>query len=1064
MTDRLLLWLVSFFPVALMAAIIFNGRWKKIKRVPAGDIVAILLVLGGLAGFAAWRLLRPEDATTHVFIQNPYYLLLAIPACVFLVWLQHHTLSGISRGRMWLAYLLRSASVVLVALALAGLQMIVERDALTVVFALDVSKSIPESERLRALDFIRKTRPTMKASDDAGLIVFGGRAAAEISPTPLFEAPDAKDIKAVVDSNSTNIGAALRFGASTFDESSRRRLILFTDGRETAGNAAEELKRLVSQGIDVWVVPLKNGDTAEMLIEKVVIPSELLWEQVYDAHVYVWSNVKANATVNLFPGDSSGPPKLSQKVELVPGKNRVSFSGLKMHSGGAKEVHAVLEPARADDDTLNENNEGYAFTDVQTDSRVLILTSDLKEVQNLIGAFEGEKITLDVRSPASLPNNPEDYRAYDCIILANLARGFLSGGHMEVIESCVKDQGAGLIMIGGDQSFGAGGYLGTPIEAALPVHMDLDNEKVMPSGALCIVLHTCEFGEGNAWGKKVSKAAINVLSPQDYAGLIDYDNMNAEAWCFKPMLVARKQYMFGLIDGCEPGDMPSLEKIVSMSVNELTKLQNVSKKHVIIITDADPQPPQAATIAAAKNGGISISAVSIFPHGAPDIAALKDVCAKTGGNYYSANDPKKLPQIFIKEAAIVRKNLIHPPDASGPPVPVALGVTGPTLKDFGADFPPVRALVMTRQRDEAETQLYTTVKGVKTPILATWRYGLGQGVAFTSDSSTRWAPDWVSWPSYKKFWTNVLRDASRKRMPSKHTVTTRIEDGIAHVVVEALDAKGDYLNFGKLAGSAIEPRGPKGENEGNIHTLNFTMTQAGRYESTFPVDKTGAYSITVIDQTDTKRPQSIVTGIANSYSAEFAHAENDDALFAQLDDIATGKDPVRKLKDLAKLDPLTSGVFAHNLPPKSQPTDLFKWLLIAAVCLFPLDVAVRRLALDPEKLFLWLYGFASPVLTKLSSKKRQLQKAAADALKDSSAATPQPTDIVPTGVQSRDAQSRYEQAGDSDAAKTLNLDPSADGAQGKKPVVGGTKVSPVEQAASDYTGALLKAKKRAKKD
>ncbi len=696
---------------------------------------------------------------------------------------------------------------------------------------------------------------------------------------------------------------------------------------------------------------------------------------------------------------------------------------------------------------------------------MLVLASDPKEVQNLLTAFEGEKITLETRLPTMLPNNPEEYRAYDCIILANLARGFLSNGHMSVIESCVKDQGAGLIMIGGDQSFGAGGYMGTPIETALPVEMDLDNTKVMPSGALVIVLHTCEFGEGNAWGKKISKAAINVLSPQDYAGLIDYENMNAEAWCFKPALVAGKQKMFGLIDGCEPGDMPSLEAIVSKAVNELTKLQNISKKHVIIITDGDPQPPQGPTVAAAKNGGISVSAVSIFPHGGPDINALKDVCTKTGGNYYAANDPKKLPQIFIKEAAIVRKNLIYPPEM-GPLVPVSLGVPGPTLKDFGNQFPPIRAMVMTKHKPQAEMQLYTLVgpENTKTPVLSSWRYGLGQAVAFTSDASTKWAPDWVSWPSYKKFWTNILRDCSRKRMPSNHTVETRIEDGVAHVVVEALDSKNEgYLNFGKLVGSAIPPKGPKGLNEGVIHDLKFVMIQPGKYEATFPVDATGAYAITVIDQTDPRKPQSLVTGIANSYSAEFAHTENDSSLLAQMGEIATGKDKESHLKDLAKLNPLESGVFAHNLPPMSQPTDLFKWLLIAALCLFPLDVAVRRLALDPEKLFLWIYGFIEPLLIKLGRKKRQLQAAAVDALTGTTAAPPPPSqEIVPSGTMSRDAQSRYEEAGSSESAQNMNLDPNAH--PGKKPVVGGTKLTQVEKAASEYTGALLKAKKRAKKE
>ena len=100
------------------------------------------------------------------------------------------------------------------------------------------------------------------------------------------------------------------------------------------------------------------------------------------------------------------------------------------------------------------------------------------------------------------------------------------------------------------------------------------------------------------------------------------------------------------------------------------------------------------------------------------------MCTRTGGNYYSANDPKKLPQIFIKEAAVVRKSLIWPADGNGPPVPVMLGVQGPTLKDFGTQFPPVRALVITEQKPLAELQLYTIHEGEKTPILASWRYGL----------------------------------------------------------------------------------------------------------------------------------------------------------------------------------------------------------------------------------------------------------------------------------------------------------------------------------------------------
>src|SRR6185369_3463695 len=121
-----------------------------------------------------------------------------------------------------------------------------------------------------------------------------------------------------------------------------------------------------------------------------------------------------------------------------PGKNRVTFENLRMHTGGSKEVKAVIEPLDRSFDTLTENNEAFAFTDVQTDNRVLVLTSDISEATNLAAALEGEKLTLDIRAGASLPENPEAYRAYDCIILANLARSFLPEQNMRVIESCVR--------------------------------------------------------------------------------------------------------------------------------------------------------------------------------------------------------------------------------------------------------------------------------------------------------------------------------------------------------------------------------------------------------------------------------------------------------------------------------------------------------------------------------------------------------------------------------------------------------------------------------------------------
>ena len=552
---------------------------------------------------------------------------------------------------MWTAYLLRSAAVVLLLLAFAGLQMVLERDALTVLFALDCSKSVPEkngsARSIHAEDAARE-----KSNDEAGLIVFGGKAAARNSAQSAdYARRDSKHIHAQFEPDATNIQDAFACASHTFDENSGRPPgPLHRRPADRAGDAAEELKRLVSMGVDAWIVPLKTGDTAEMLVDKVILPNELMWEQPYECHVFIKSNITARAKVRLYPGDKAGVASLEQTVDLVPGKNRVTFSKddqgqpLRMHSGGAKEVKAVLEPLRREDDTLSENNEAYAFTDVQTDSRVLVLTSDVSEVKYLLSTLEDEKMTLDVRSGATLPENPEEYRAYDCIVLANLARGFLSEQQMSVMQSCVEDQGAGLVMIGGEESFGAGGYLHTPIEDALPVNMDLENKKIMPSGALCLVLHTCEFGEGNAWGKKISKAAINVLAPQDYAGLLIYGNMGGEQFVFPETLVAQKQRMFGLIDGCEPGDMPDLDRIVNMAVSGLVAVPNVNLKHCIVITDGDPSPPRPETIAAAKTGAVAVD------HHDLDFSARRRGHSRVAG-FGHANRRTLLPGQRREEAA-----------------------------------------------------------------------------------------------------------------------------------------------------------------------------------------------------------------------------------------------------------------------------------------------------------------------------------------------------------------------------------------------------------------------------
>src|SRR4029453_17867344 len=41
------------------------------------------------------------------------------------------------------------------------------------------------------------------------------------------------------------------------------------------------------------------------------------------------------------------------------------------------------------------------------------------------------------------------------------------------------------------------------------------------------------------------------------------------------------------------------------------------------------------------------------------------------------------------------------------------------------------------------------------PLLAQWQYGLGRSVAWTSDSTGRWAADWVGWNGFNRFFSRL---------------------------------------------------------------------------------------------------------------------------------------------------------------------------------------------------------------------------------------------------------------------------------------------------------------------
>src|SRR5690606_29242077 len=113
----------------------------------------------------------------------------------------------------------------------------------------------------------------------------------------------------------------------------------------------------------------------------------------------------------------------------------------------------------------------------------------------------------------------------DTVILANVPREAFSSEQIKMLVTNTQQMGCGLIMLGGPNSFGAGGWANTELEAALPVDCEIKNAKVRPVGALALVIDRSGSMAGDKLGmaKAAAIAATDILAGTDYLTVTTFD-------------------------------------------------------------------------------------------------------------------------------------------------------------------------------------------------------------------------------------------------------------------------------------------------------------------------------------------------------------------------------------------------------------------------------------------------------------------------------------------------------------------------------------------------------------
>ncbi len=238
--------------------------------------------------------------------------------------------------------------------------------------------------------------------------------------------------------------------------------------------------------------------------------------------VVVNAHAAGPATLRLF---RQGELVAQKDVQLDPGKNAFIVPQT-LEGTGFYGYESVIEPKL---DTRGSNNRASGFVNIAGVGRVLYVEGEPSEGVYLAAALESEGISVRLVHPSQAPTSIEEYAAYDLIILSDVSAGDMSPQQQRMIQSTVREFGSGLLMIGGENSFGTSGYLSTPVEEALPVTMDIKQRAVLPSGAPVMIMHTAELPQANYWAQIISLTAVDRLSREVFMGFLRYSNRDRES-------------------------------------------------------------------------------------------------------------------------------------------------------------------------------------------------------------------------------------------------------------------------------------------------------------------------------------------------------------------------------------------------------------------------------------------------------------------------------------------------------------------------------------------------------
>lgn len=855
---------------------------------------------------------------------NPWYLLLLVLVPFALV-VVRSSQADLSTLRRRLLMATRVTVILLVTVALLGVvvRSHVAGRALSVVFCLDGSRSVSDAARQNGQAFVAEALKSRTPGSVIETMTFAAdQAVGQDGDQNTASFPAVSGT-----AEATDIASALKLALAAQSPERRRRIVLLSDGNQTTGSAEAVAAEAARLGVPIDVVPLADPKSKDVGLVELTHPGTVRAGQPVEVVADLTAPVAVKAEVSFYL-DSATQPASTVSIDLRPGHNFVSLS----HAFPDEGLHTVRASVNAPGDAEPANNSGTTVLQVAGMPRVLLLAVNGADDKYLLEALKQQGIDVFFQKPevVTLPL----LLGFDSVVMGNVPADALGPDRMEALRRYVYEFGGGLVMVGGAQSYGVGGYYHTPVEAALPVRVDPLREA--PIYAVVLIMDK-SWSMGDTLRGDVSKidlikeaavAAVESLNEKDYLGVISFDSdyhviMPMDALGDKPARIQTLSTLgsFGLTNW-----YPAM-----VEGHRMLKDTVAEYKHILLLSDGRPSggaKDWEGLLKKITDDRIVVSTIAIGQDA--DKKLMNDLAVWGKGSFYFSDDVKEIPVAVLKEMRRLKELLIV--EGALKPKPGRFWQHAILNGINPADTPEVLGYNRTRPKETAQVLL--TVSSKDEPLLATWRYGKGQSVALATDAGDRWCPNWLGpWKtSYTRLCQQtVLSTVQSFRTENDYRVIVERGNGSTTLRVDCADRTGRLLTNEPLRATVLTTDAA-GAPAVVAKDLELQPAEPGSYRAAVPVERTRPVLVSLEHRiADVWTPVAIAAGPVVA-SAELTSIGLNQTLLMDLAQL-TGGEYQPKPEDVFR-----AGAIAQ---PLFRQIDFA--LLAAAALLFAFDIFLRRL-------------------------------------------------------------------------------------------------------------------------